>query len=504
MSIDIDDTIDNLEQRETLFQVLAESANIAIFLYRNEKLLYANPALEKFTGYSIDELKHKSGLDLMHPDIKDLIADRIRRRFAGEEVPNNYEIQFFTKSGEIRWADLSATLVHIDGKPAGMVTCVDITQRKLAEQKIQKSEQEMRHILENMQDTYYRTDLKGTICKVSPSISQLLGYKIKDVVGRKISDFDMDCSNQGCLVDLLKNNNGTIRNYESALRHRDGSEVWVSSNMQFYYDENGTLQGIEGTARDVTQVKQAHEEVRRHRDSLEEKVTERTRDLQAAIRELETFSYSVSHDLRAPLRSIDGFSQMLLADYADQKDEQFSYYLQRMRLGAQRMGALIDDLLQLSRVTSSELEKTQVDLSHIAEEVLALLMEQQPHRHVDIHIEKDLCVNGDEILLRLVIQNLIGNAWKYSQLNPDLTRIEFTREQTDKGKAFCIRDNGVGFDMQYAEKIFTPFHRLHSTDKYEGSGIGLATVQRIVQRHNGEVWAEGTPGEGARFWFVLD
>jgi signal transduction histidine kinase len=233
---------------------------------------------------------------------------------------------------------------------------------------------------------------------------------------------------------------------------------------------------------------------------------EANRELEVTNRELEAFSYSVSHDLRAPLRSIDGFSQILLEDYADELDEEGKDYLGRVRAASQRMGRLIDDLLGLSRVTRAALRREQVDLSSLAHEVADGLRESRPDRAVEFEIEDGIEVHGDPRLIRVALTNLLGNAFKFTE-KEERARISFgeDRRLSHLGcvAVYYVRDNGAGFDMEYADKLFGAFQRLHGASEFEGTGIGLATVQRIVRRHGGRVWAEGRVGDGATFYFTL-
>ena len=229
-------------------------------------------------------------------------------------------------------------------------------------------------------------------------------------------------------------------------------------------------------------------------------------ELEATNRELEAFSYSVSHDLRAPLRSIDGFSQILVEDYADEIDEEGKDYLGRVRAASQRMGRLIDDILGLSRVTRGTMSRERLDLGALATEVAEELRETRPERKVEFSAQKGLEVWGDPKLLRVALANLIGNAWKFTEKSPE-ARIEFglDEELSRKGRVpvYYVRDNGAGFDMTYANKLFGAFQRLHGADEFEGTGIGLATVQRVVHRHGGRIWAEGEVDRGATFYFTL-
>ncbi len=265
-------------------------------------------------------------------------------------------------------------------------------------------------------------------------------------------------------------------------------------------DEYGALaRAIESADK---RIKEDARQIRMQNDTLEETVRRRTNELAASNRELEAFSYSVSHDLRAPLRAIDGFSQALIEDYGSRLDETAAFYLQRVRGGAQKMGSLIDDLLQLSRVTRLEMKHADVDLSSIAEKILQELKNEDSHRNASIRIEPGISATGDAGLMQVMLQNLLNNAWKYTS-KKDHAVIEFGSTLHNGENVYFIRDNGAGFDMRYASKLFGAFQRLHTEDEFPGTGIGLATVQRIINRHGGRIWAEGTVGEGSCFYFVL-
>jgi signal transduction histidine kinase len=258
------------------------------------------------------------------------------------------------------------------------------------------------------------------------------------------------------------------------------------------------------------------DELQRYAADLEQRVEERTHELQerneslrrnaaellAANTELDAFAYSVSHDLRAPLRSIDGFSQILLEDYAGKLDEAGCESLQRVRAASQRMGTLIDDLLKLARVTRAEIRTEVVDLSGMARDIAADLQRATPERQVEFAIAPGLTARGDARLLRVALDNLLRNSWKYTAKQP-APRVEFRSADANGGQAFMVRDNGAGFDMKYADKLFGVFQRLHSAADFEGTGIGLATVRRIINRHGGRIWAEGAVDQGATFYFTL-
>jgi light-regulated signal transduction histidine kinase (bacteriophytochrome) len=249
-------------------------------------------------------------------------------------------------------------------------------------------------------------------------------------------------------------------------------------------------------------LRKTQDEIQRFNVELEQRVADRTAQLETANTELAAFSYSVSHDLRAPLRAIDGFSQALLDESGDRLDETGRRYLERVRKGAQRMAELIDDLLSLSQVSRKSLERETVDLSEIAAEAFAVLARAEPNRKVAFEVARQVTGNADEGLIRIVLQNLIGNAWKFTARRGE-AEIEFGVRDGDGGPCYFVRDNGAGFDMAYADKLFGAFQRLHAAGEFPGTGIGLAIVARIIHRHGGKVGAEGRVDEGATFWFTL-
>jgi light-regulated signal transduction histidine kinase (bacteriophytochrome) len=251
-----------------------------------------------------------------------------------------------------------------------------------------------------------------------------------------------------------------------------------------------------------TQRQRAEQQVRRLNAELEQRVAERTSQLESANRELEAFSYSVSHDLRAPLRAIDGFSSILLETHGRELGAKGQEHLERVCAASRRMGQLIDDLLSLSRVTRNEMNRETVDLSSMSQAIVADLRRSEPERQIDVLVTPNLRANADPNLIRIVLENLLSNAWKFTRKTAD-PRIEVGAIHHDGRAAFFVRDNGAGFDMTYANKLFGAFQRLHGAADFEGTGIGLTTVQRIVHRHGGHVWAEGAVGQGATFYLAL-
>ena len=283
----------------------------------------------------------------------------------------------------------------------------------------------------------------------------------------------------------------------------DGGVRWVRNHVLALRDEAGRVYLFAGLSEDITKRRHAEEEIRHLNAVLENRVRQRTGDLEASLRELESFSYSVSHDLRTPLRGINGFSHVLLEDYADRLDAAGLEHLRRICAATQRMGDLIDDLLTLSQISRFDMRARRVHLDLIAREVFAELQQIEPGREARLELAQDMWVVGDPTLLRVLVQNLIGNAWKFTARTAT-TCIEFGVIRPRRGqRVFFVRDNGVGFDQAYAGKLFQPFQRLHGVQDYPGSGIGLATAKRIVGRHGGRIWAEGATNAGATFYFTL-
>ncbi len=294
-----------------------------------------------------------------------------------------------------------------------------------------------------------------------------------------------------------------LSSYEAAVRRNRE----LTETQEQFRELNETLeekvqQRTAALADEVVERRRVEQEVRQLNAELEGRVRQRTAELQAANEELEAFVYSVSHDLRAPLRGMDGFSQALLEDYGGRLDATATDYVQRVRGAAERMGELIEDLLELSRITRADMKRQTVDLSEMARSVASALEQAEPERAMEFSVRDGLVAEADASLMRSVLENLVGNAWKFTSGRPQ-ARVEFGRIETEAGPAFFVRDNGAGFDMRYAGKLFGAFQRLHSAREFPGTGIGLATVRRIIRRHGGRIWAEGAVGKGATFYFTL-
>ncbi len=318
------------------------------------------------------------------------------------------------------------------------------------------------------------------------------------------------------LTEVLRRHHAIAEEVARTRRPYEGEEVLdLAGNDPRTYevsviplsDDDGEFTGLVSVRRDVTAQRAAIrlqaekvDNVRLQNDELERRVGERTVALESAIKELEAFSYSVSHDLRAPLRALDGFSRLLVEDYGDLLDEQGREYLSRIRRNSQRMGELIDDLLELSRVSRAEVRRTLINLSDFARDIARELDAEAPERRVQWVIPEGLWVDADPGLARVVLENLLRNAWKFTRLQPQ-PRIELGQAPVGGQAGYCVRDNGAGFDMTYVGRLFAPFQRLHNNREFDGGGIGLAIVQRAIRLHGGQVSAEGVPGQGATFSF---
>ncbi len=347
------------------------------------------------------------------------------------------------------------------------------------------------------------TDAGGAILRVNRAFTEITGYTAEEAVGRTprlLQSGRNDAAFYAAMWDGIRRNGawqGEIWN------RRKSGEVyaeWLS--VTAVKDESGAVTHYVGTLTDISERKRQEAELRRLNDELEQRVEQRTHALHIANRELESFSYSVSHDLRAPLRAINGFSRMIDADHAGNLNESGRTLFRRVSAAAERMDHLIDDLLKLSRISRQEAHIGPVDLSVLVQEVAEELQAGEPGRRVEWLIAPQVQVEGDAGLLRVVLQNLLANAWKYSSKR-DTARIEFGVSEQDGHAVYFVRDNGAGFDMAYADKLFGAFQRLHSPEEFPGNGIGLATVTRIIHRHGGEIWAEGKVEEGACFHFSL-
>ncbi len=347
--------------------------------------------------------------------------------------------------------------------------------------------------------------LPGGEIKVNKAFQDMLGYSREELENEKWQEitFPDDIEpTQRALDGLLRGEQSSAR-FQKRYVHKSGRIVWTDVQTSLRRDTDGRPLYFVTVISDITDRKQAVDEIIRLNAELDDRVRRRTAQLEDVNRELEAFSYSVSHDLRAPLRIIDGFSQALLEDYGDRIDEEGKGHLGRIRSNAQFMGRLIDDMLKLARLSKAEIRAKDIDLSGLARESAADIACSYPNHVVDLAVADGLTVRSDPRLLRAVLDNLFDNAWKFT-VRTSRPRVEFGSRSGEGGPVYFVRDNGIGFDMTYVGKLFVAFQRLHAREEFPGTGIGLATVQRIVGRLDGRVWAEGRESLGATFFFTLN
>jgi PAS domain S-box-containing protein len=363
----------------------------------------------------------------------------------------------------------------------------DITERKRAEQQRGR----LAAIVDSSADAIIGKTLDGVITSWNQGAHRIFGYSAAEIVGESISLLLPPGreSEEPMIQDVVAR--GEVKQFDTVRRRKDGRDIDVSLTISPVSDATGHVVGISKVARDITDRKCAEIALAQAKDTAE-----------AASRELEAFSYSVAHDLRAPLRGMNGFAQLLLDSYRDKFDAEGQDWLQEILRNAQTMGALIDALLSLARVTRSGLKRESVDISAVARAMVAELRATEPQRAVEVVIQDPLRADLDPVLARVLVDNLVGNAWKFTCRVP-VARIELGATEKDGALAFFLRDNGAGFDMAFADKLFAPFQRLHTVAEFPGTGIGLATVQRIIHRHGGRIWAEGAVDHGATFYFTF-
>ena len=367
---------------------------------------------------------------------------------------------------------------------------------------LKESEERYRAVVEQVTEGILLVDVSTKrVLEANPAYRDLLGYALEEVSSLTLYNLvPYSREAMDCYVGRVMEQ-GNYVSGERRHRRKDGSlvDVEVRANTIYYY---GGREAMCIVVRDITERKKTEEEIRRLNEELEERVRTRTAQLEATNKELEAFGYSVSHDLRAPLRSMAGFSQILIEDYEHELDETGKDYLRRIQAASGRMGDLIDDLLYLSRVSRQEMRREKVDLSILAKKVAEDLRRGEPGRRARFVVADGVSVMGDTGLLKLALENLLGNAWKFTSRELE-TVIEFGALEHDGEPVYYVQDNGVGFDEAYADKLFRPFQRLHGEEQFEGTGVGLATFARIVRRHGGSVRAEGEVGRGATFYFTL-
>lgn len=501
-----------LQSSERRFRSLIESGSDLISLLDADGIIrYQSPAFKRILGFEEGALEEMDAFHLIHPEEREEILTIFRELRTRPGERTQVEYRFRHADGDWRILETRAVNLLHDPAVAGVVVNArDVTERRAAEAEVRRNRSDLRAILDTITEAVVFMDLEGRIVYANSAIQRILGMRPDQVVGLRFDSeswtilgprgeelqeaelpFSRVASTGEPVYDVLLN-------VEVAGRGR----LILRVNAAPLPDAEGDLAGVVASVADVTERVEAERQIRRLNAELEQRVRERTAELSAANQELEAFSYSVSHDLRQPLRALHGYSQALVEDYGGELQGEALQFLDRIQTNAQRMGQLIDDILKLSRVSRKELERKDVDLAALARERIRRLREGDPDRVVELVTPPSVPATADPQLLGVVLDNLLGNAWKFTEPRKPAV-IELGVETGPGPRTYYVRDNGVGFDMQYADKLFKAFHRLHRDSEFEGTGIGLATVHRIIQRHGGDLRAEGAVGVGTTIWFTL-
>jgi hypothetical protein len=470
----------------------------------DSRVMLWNREAEAIYGYSREEALDRVTYELLataFPESRAAVDDALARdgRWEGE-------LRHRRKDGEVIVVSSRQALQRADdGRPIAIIMLnSDITQRK-------RTEEELAHATRLLELTQAIGKTGGWEYEIETGTRHWTDelYRIHGLertpeppdIRQVIAAFDPDSTPiiEAAYRRLI--DDGEPNDLELGLIGPDGERIWVRAIGRPVI-EHGRIVRVAGTISDVSDRRRAEEEIRKLNAELEQRVAARTAELERANRELETFAYSVSHDLRAPLRAVDGFSQALLEDYADKLDAQGRHDLERVRAGAVRMGNLIDDLLQLSRVSRRAFVRAPLDISAVATEIIADLENGEPDRRVAVEIQPGLLADADPGLVRMVLGNLLANAYKFTSKTPH-PLVRFGAIEQHGVPVYYVADNGAGFDMAHAARLFGPFQRLHRESEFPGDGIGLATVVRAVHRHGGVTWAHGAVNAGATFHFSL-
>jgi PAS domain S-box-containing protein len=536
-----------LRESQERYRRLVENVSEVVWsIDSNYRVNYVSPRVRDLLGIEPEEAIGRNAYDLIPPEEAKRVIAEVADHPELRSSDRNLAVKLNHRDG--RSMEVEVTVSPRIGECGNVLgvqgTVRDVTERKHMQQALVDSEEKYRSLVERVNDVLWRLDPGMVFTYVSPQVQKLLGREPSEFLGKTPFDFmplEEVARVEAILTGPFRTLEPTLA-FEAMLLHADGHPVNVEASSVAVYLDDGEFAGYQGMLRDVTERRRMEEALREARDELErrveertaelatanrelqceiaertrveneiarlnaeleERVVERTKQLEAANKEMEAFAYSVSHDLRVPLKSIDGFSQALLENYADQLDEKGQNYLQRVRVAATRMQDLTEALLLLSRLTRAELQVGRVDLSALAEGIAAELQRMEPDREVEFVIEPGLVERGDERLLSIALENLLANSWKFSSKHPR-ARIEFgLANRSFERQVYFVRDDGAGFDMNYSSKLFGAFQRLHTESEFEGTGIGLAIVQRIIRRHGGVIWAEAAVEKGATFFFSL-
>jgi PAS domain S-box-containing protein len=508
------------EQLRAMFDLA--SVGIAQAEPQTGRWLRVNRKMCEITGYSAEELLRMRISEITHPNDRQPDQEAFQRVVRGEQPDYHMEKRYLRKDGSLAWVNVNMTIIHgAGGQPLRSVAMIeDITERKAAEKALRESQALHRSLVTHSPAGVFRKDREGRYVFVNDLFCHLKDLSADEILGktpRELAELESAkeaaglrkaAPRQRTLVthgtehhELIMRTGQTIE-VEETYPQPDGSVEYFQVVKSPVFSPDGQVIGSQGIQFDITQRRQAEAEIRQLNAHLEQRVRERTTELEAANLELEAFSYSVSHDLRAPLRAIDGFARILVDEHASSLSVEGARVLNVVMMESERMGRLIDDLLAFSRVSRQSLQPLEIDLAALAGEIFREQAAQVPGRKIQLQVVAVPRAMADPALLRQVLVNLIGNAIKYTRAK-ELARIEVGGSVRASENVYYVKDNGAGFDPSYMDKLFGVFQRLHSEAEFEGTGVGLALVKRIINRHGGRVWAEGQVDQGATFFFTL-
>jgi PAS domain S-box-containing protein len=500
----LQDTISLLQQKhKQLEDTFEHSATGMAHSLIDGRWIRVNRTYCDLVGYTHEEVLGMTFRDFTHPDDINIDLELLARTLAGEIDHYSFEKRYIHKRGHIIWVHLTLSLIRKpDGSPDYLIAVVqDISRRKASEEALETSGKLLRQAQNIAGMVTWQMDIATGQVTALWNSNDLLHVPMKlnaDDLTRLIHPYDRD-QTTAYWIEAVRGEHAYIHEHRILV---EGEERWVSVQAEFERDATGRALRALGVTYDITARKRAELEVLRLNSSLEQGIQNRTQALKGAYHELESYSYAVAHDLRSPLRIINGFAMALKEDNPG-LDKDSQEHLQRILAASKKMGEFIDGLLTLSQYARGEPTRTNVNLSTIARRQLEEFASHEPQRKVTWMIEDDLWVQADMSLMEALFQNLLGNAWKYSAQVANAHIEVFAKESQNGQRHYCIRDNGAGFDMEQAEKLFEPFQRLHMPSEFAGLGIGLATAMRIVARHGGVIKAHSAPGMGATFSFTL-
>lgn len=493
-----------LRESEQMYRTLVEESLQGILILRGfpPRIVHCNSAFANIAGFTIEEMLSMSGeqvINLVHPDDRAVMIKRYTDRLQGLPVEPRYEFRGLRKDGSTRWLESSSCVVQYEGQPAILATFVDITGRKMAEEALRESEKRYRLLAENISDVIWVTDLNMRPVYISPSVERLLGYTVEESMSRRAEDALTPASLKRAAESLaqalsLKEPRAEdafkAKSLDLEFKRKDGSTVWVSTKVSIMRDAEGRPYAILGVLHDITERKRSEEMLERQ-----------AKELARSNSELQTFAYVASHDLQEPLRIVSSYVQLLARRYKGKLGADADDFINYAVDGVTRMQALINDLLAYSRVGTQGKPLQPTDSQEVVNRVITILQKKIEETGAVVTVDPLPVVLADANQLMQVFQNLIGNALKFHGEQPP--RIHISAERRGDEWVFSVRDNGIGIDPQYHERIFNMFQRLHSREEYEGTGIGLAICKKIVERHGKRIWVESQLGEGSTFYFTM-